>query len=266
MKRLGRILFRLFWGFRAFNEAGLGAPGPVLLIPNHVSWFDWLLIAVCLDGDWKFVVSRATSEISWLHRWIMISSCYGQQSRDRADYRDRDPENRWLWKMNRRRLDFEALRDSLLSVAGRLDTTAGGPSVDLASPEASRRSVYGQIDRQNLPGMLSTFDFSSPDTHSPERYSTTVPRQALFLMNSPLVLAAARNFASRPELMAANGFTERATRMIRLAWGRAPTNRELEAVAAFVAADKLSAGGDEQNTWEAVAQALLLANEFVYVD
>jgi acyl-[acyl-carrier-protein]-phospholipid O-acyltransferase/long-chain-fatty-acid--[acyl-carrier-protein] ligase len=73
MKRLARILLRLFWGFRAFNEAALKTPGPVLLIPNHVSWIDWLFLGVCLENDWKFVVSKASSERSWVHRLIMIN-------------------------------------------------------------------------------------------------------------------------------------------------------------------------------------------------
>jgi acyl-[acyl-carrier-protein]-phospholipid O-acyltransferase/long-chain-fatty-acid--[acyl-carrier-protein] ligase len=73
MKRLLRILLRLLWGFRAFNEEALKTPGPVLLIPNHVSWIDWLFLGACLDDDWRFVVSRASAETSWLHRKIMIN-------------------------------------------------------------------------------------------------------------------------------------------------------------------------------------------------
>jgi acyl-[acyl-carrier-protein]-phospholipid O-acyltransferase / long-chain-fatty-acid--[acyl-carrier-protein] ligase len=73
MKRLLRLLARLCFGFRAFNEAVLKTPGPVLLIPNHLSWLDWLFVGVCLDDDWKFVVSSTTAELSWLHRRIMLN-------------------------------------------------------------------------------------------------------------------------------------------------------------------------------------------------
>jgi len=66
-----RLLLRLLFRFRAFNEAALNLPGPVLLIPNHVSWFDWLFIGVCLDDSWKFVTSATTAEKSWFHRFVM---------------------------------------------------------------------------------------------------------------------------------------------------------------------------------------------------
>ena len=80
-----------------------------------------------------------------------------------------------------------------LAVSGQLDLTMGGPSVKIESPPfANRRTVYSFIDRQNLPGLFRTFDFASPDTHSPKRYSTTVPQQGLFLLNSPFLMQQAR--------------------------------------------------------------------------
>src|SRR5580698_4012928 len=73
MKAILRLLLRCLFRFRGYNEAVLKTPGPVLLIPNHVSWFDWLFLGVCLDGDWKFVVSSVTAQKSWLHRKIMLN-------------------------------------------------------------------------------------------------------------------------------------------------------------------------------------------------
>src|SRR5260370_11066941 len=73
MKKFLRFLLRVLFRFRAFNEAAVKTPVPVLLIPNHVSWFDWLLVGVCLDEDWKFVVSSVSAETSWLHRKIMLN-------------------------------------------------------------------------------------------------------------------------------------------------------------------------------------------------
>ena len=73
MKPLVRLLLRLFFRFRAFNEAVLDTPGPVLLVPNHVSWFDWLFLGVCLADDWKFVTSSTTAQTSWVHRKLMIN-------------------------------------------------------------------------------------------------------------------------------------------------------------------------------------------------
>ena len=73
MKWCLRWLARLLWNFRAYNTGALTAPGPVLLIPNHVSWFDWLFLGVCLDDDWKFVTSSTTAETSWVHKLIMVN-------------------------------------------------------------------------------------------------------------------------------------------------------------------------------------------------
>jgi hypothetical protein len=108
-----------------------------------------------------------------------------------------DPENTLLWRQNRRRLDFEAMRDALLAVSGRLDPAMGGQPADLlAEPFTGRRTVYGLIDRQNLPGVFRTFDFANPDASSPGRFTTTVPQQALFMMNSPFVIELARRLAA----------------------------------------------------------------------
>src|SRR5258708_20017943 len=73
MKRIFRLLLRVLYGFRVCNDAVLKTPGPVLLIPNHVSWLDWLFVVVCLDEDWRFVTSSVSAQTSWLHRQIMIN-------------------------------------------------------------------------------------------------------------------------------------------------------------------------------------------------
>ncbi len=225
--------------------------------PTHRELLDFLAASFVNDG-WS---------IKRLHRRIMLSSVYQQGSRDVPRYRASDPENRLLWTMNRRRLDFEALRDSLLAAAGRLDLTMGGPSEDLSEPASRRRTIYGRIDRQGLPGMLPTFDFASPDTHSPERYSTTVPRQALFLLNSPLAIEVARAFAGRDDIKQTDDAARRIGRMIRIAWGRAPSNEEIRLAIEFVARhDAAPAPEGSLNAWEALAQTLLLSNEFTYVD
>src|SRR5712691_6258605 len=73
MKSIFRLLLRLLFGFRVCNDAVLKTPGPVLLIPNHVSWLDWIFVAVCLEDDWRFVVSSTSAQVSWVHRKIMIN-------------------------------------------------------------------------------------------------------------------------------------------------------------------------------------------------
>jgi hypothetical protein len=164
--------------------------------------------------------------------------------------------------MNRRRLDFESLRDALLAVSGRLDRTIGGPSVrDLLSAKANRRTLYGHLDRLNVPGLYRTFDFPSPDATSPQRVDTTVPQQALFLMNNPFALDCARRLLQRPEIAGSKDTREKIDRVYRLLCGRAPSLEEVR-----LAQEYLGGAVSSAVNWERYVQALLLTNEFVFVD
>ena len=185
-----------------------------------------------------------------------MSDTYRQRSDTRSDLDAADPENRLLGRANRRRLDFESLRDGLLTAAGTLDRTVGGRSVDLfAAPFTSRRSLYGRIDRQNLPATLRAFDLASPEQHTPQRFVTTVPQQALFLMNGP--------FAQQQATAVADHTTgdgpERVRAVFRAVLARDPSPTEAEQVEAFV-------DGASERGWELLAQALLMSNEFAFVD
>ncbi|RYD33305.1 MAG: DUF1553 domain-containing protein, partial [Verrucomicrobiaceae bacterium] len=132
-----------------------------------------------------------------LIRTILLSTAWQQSSRVYPEAVAKDPENRLHWRQNRRRLDFEALRDSLLSVSGALNPSMGGKGSELVMDGASsRRTLYGLIDRQNLPGIFRTFDLASPDATAPKRFETTVPQQALFMMNSPFIEAQADRLAA----------------------------------------------------------------------
>jgi mono/diheme cytochrome c family protein len=220
--------------------------------PTHPELLDYLAGQFRADG-WS---------IKKLHRRIMLSAAYQQQTTDRPECRRLDPENSMLWRMNRRRLDFEALRDSLLAVAGRLDGRLGGaPIRDVVAPSATRRTIYGFIDRLNLPGLLRTFDFPSPDATSAQRDTTTVPPQALFLMNHPFVLECARSLCRRPDIAAERDPGRRVATLYQHLYQRHPTALELR-----LALDYVAAAGSSTQAWERYAQALLVANEFVFVD
>jgi hypothetical protein len=220
--------------------------------PSHPELLDYLA--------WRFVAEGWS--IKKLHRWILLSSTYQQSSEERPDARAKDPENLLLWRMNRQRMDLEALRDSLLFVAGQLDDTLGGPAVNIVTaPFSRRRSVYGQIERQNLPAFFRTFDFATPDSHSPQRFTTTIPQQALFLMNSPFVIEQAGAIVKRAEVSAASEPAERIKRLYALMFGRQPTDDETTMGTQFVAADN-----NPDENWQRYAQALMVSNEFVFVD
>jgi hypothetical protein len=248
--------------------------------PSHPELLDYLVDRFLANG-WS---------TKWLIRQIVLSSTYCQSSNARADCLAVDPENRLLWRMNHRRLDFEAFRDSLLVAAGRLDTTRGGPSVQLTEqPFTTRRTVYGFIERQNLPGLFRTFDFASPDTHSPARPYTTVPQQALFVMNSPFVIEQATCLAERTAGEQAPD--DRIASLFRCALGRDPSSDETAAALAYLSGSRQetmppetvgqgNAGQRAQDSsvdlhgpqaapldvWQRLAQVLLMTNEFAFVD
>jgi hypothetical protein len=200
-----------------------------------------------------------------LHRLILLSAAYRQDSSEDDRAVQADPDNRLLGRMNRKRLEFEPLRDALLSVSGQLDATLGGKPVDItAAPYPPRRSVYGFIDRQNLPGLFRSFDLASPDTSTPQRHTTTVPQQALFLMNGPFVLEQARAFAARPDVVSQKTDSARIDRMHRLAYGRPAGAEEVALGLEFVKSADATKG--RPDAWAQYAQVLLLANEFAFVD
>ena len=220
--------------------------------PTHPELLDWLATQFVKDG-WS---------VKRLHKLIMLSAAYQQSSAVSAEAFKLDPENRLLSHQNRRRLDFEALRDSLLAASGKLDPAAGGKPVDLfKAPFPARRTVYGLIDRTNLPGTFRAFDVASPDTHSPQRFQTTVPTQALFLLNSPFVQEQARALATRVADMKSTDAKLKA--LYRLALGRDPSKDELALTSEFVADDD---GRATFGRWPQLAQVLLLSNEFAFID
>ena len=123
--------------------------------------------------------------------------------------------------------------------------------------------MYGFIDRQNLPGLFRTFDFASPDTSTPQRHVTTVPQQALFLMNAPFVVEQAKALAARPDVTARKETDERIGTLYRLLYGRAPDAEEVALGRRYVE----SAPSEKlMSPWEKYCQVLLLSNEFVFVD
>ncbi len=231
--------------------------------PTHPELLDYLAASFMEDG-WS---------IKKLHRQILLSRVYQQGSEDNTRGQQVDPDNRLLWKMNRQRLEFEPLRDSLLFVAGRLDLAQGGPAVEITTaPFATRRAIYGFIERQNLPGVFRTFDFASPDTSTAQRHHTTVPQQALFLMNSPFVVEQAKALAERPDVMKCGSPAAKIERLYQICYGRNPEAEEVALGERFLAVAQKQAATEGKNgaraltPWQQYVQVLVLANEFSYVD
>ena len=196
-----RVMVNRVWGYH-FAKGLVRTPGDFGVKgdpPTHPELLDWLATNFMNEG-WS---------IKKLHRLILLSAAWQQGSDSRPEAVEKDPENRLIWRQNRKRLDFEATRDSLLVSAGQLDRKIGGKSVDIVNPPYSkRRAVYASIDRQNLPGLFRTFDFPSPDVSNPQRFVTTVPQQALFMINSPFVVEQARAITTKPEFEKAESASE----------------------------------------------------------
>ncbi len=222
--------------------------------PTHPELLDYLATQFVKEG-WS---------IKRLHKRIMLSATYQQSSAVSGEQYKNDPENRLLSHQNRRRLDFEAMRDALLAASGKLDAASGGKPIDLfKAPFSTRRTVYGLLDRTNLPGTFRVFDVASPDTHSPQRFQTTVPQQALFLLNSPFVQEQAKTLAARKEVVEAKTPQAKVTALYRVALGRSPTKDELALATEFVTDDDPKS---MFGRWPQLAQVLLLNNEFAFVD
>lgn len=194
--------------------------------PTHPELLDYLATSF-MNGGWS---------VKKLHRQIVLSSTYRQSSTVSQAAYEADPENLAWGRTNRRRLDLEQMRDAVMNAAGRLDLSrVGGKSVDIwAQPFAPRRAVYGFVERQNLPGIFRTFDFASPDSTSPRRFLTTVPQQALFLMNSPFAIEQAKGVLERPEIKEASSDGQRLRRIYRVLFGRLPDAEEEAAGLAYV--------------------------------
>ncbi len=257
--------------------------------PVQRELFDWLTARFVADG-WS---------MKKLHRLILLSSTYQQSAASVAAFEAKDPDNRLLWRANLRRLDLEAIRDSLVLLGGRLDRTVGGRPVNISDePYSYRRTIYGYVDRLGLSDLMIQFDFADPEMPNSRRTNTTVPQQALFFLNSPMAADAARALMTRVEVTSAADDTARVQALYRILYQRAASEAEVKLALGFIAeaakpeharakaagkpgAPKDTADKDKYakltnlgtmvertplKPWELYAQALICANEFVYVN
>jgi mono/diheme cytochrome c family protein len=224
-------LWQQHWG-RGFIETPDDL-GNMSSPPTHPELLDWLAVTF-VEQKWS---------IKAMHRLIVLSSAYQQSSANNPRYAEVDPDNKLLWRYNLRRMDFEEMHDSLLAIAGELDRTYGGKPVAISSDGfAKRRAVYTIIDRTNPPELLTQFDFPSPDVATGRRYETLVPQQALFLMNSPMVIETARKLVARPAFAELATDEERVTVLYLAIFQRWPTKQEVAVGLKYI---KANPGGTE---------------------
>jgi len=240
-----RVMVNRLWQWH-FGEGIVRTPnnfGKLGTPPTHPELLDWLA------GE--FV--RSGWSVKAMHRRIMLSAAYQQGSEAEPETMKADPDNLLVGRMNRRRLDAEGIRDSMLAATGELDSKGGGPAVkDLNSP---RRTLYLMTVRSDRTGYRMLFDAADPTGIVDRRIDSTVAPQALFLMNHPFVRARAKALARQltgPD-------RDRVERVYQVLFGREATADELTIASRFIA-------GRGDDAWEQYCHALLCSNEFVYVD
>ncbi|MEO2091552.1 MAG: DUF1553 domain-containing protein, partial [Gemmataceae bacterium] len=250
-----RVIVNRVWAWH-FGRGIVGTPsnfGTLGDPPSNQPLLDWLAANFVKNG-WS---------LKWLHRQIVLSSVYRLDSRPDEANDKIDAANVYLWRANRRRLDVEQWRDSLLSVSGTLDTSRGGPTFDLKNASVTRRTVYAKVSRHEPDGLLRMFDFPDANVTADKRVTTTVPQQQLFALNSPFMTTQAKAFAARAEKLGTTD-AEKVAAAYRLAFGRPPETQELDLAVRFL---KRPANKDDRLTrWQQFAQVLLASNELMYVD
>ena len=256
-----RVFVNRVWQ-QHFGRGIVGTPSNFGMLgerPTHPELLDHLARRF-VAGGWS---------VKTLQREIMLSATYRQASTFAAANYERDPDNRLLWRMNRRRLDVEAWRDAVLAACGNLDRSLGGPSFKLDDAANRRRTLYAAVSRHELNPMLRLFDFPDPNLSAERRTITTVPMQQLFVLNSEFMTGQAKLLAARALAEPATDDAARIERIYQFAFGRSPTDRERQLAREFLAGDGSPASepaSAKLSPWEQYAQALLSTNEFMFVD
>ena len=232
-----RVAMNRVW-LKHFGEGFVSSPddfGNMSEKPSHPELLDWLASEFMANG-WS---------IKRMHRLIMTSATYRLDSnpnlnplvarKGAIDPLKLDAGNRLLWRANLHRLDFEAIRDSMLKLTGKLSPVVGGQPANITDePYSYRRSIYGYVDRLRLNDTLSQFDYADPDMANSKRGSTIVPQQALFFMNNPLSVEVARAVAARPEVAKAMSEDSRINAMFLALFQRRATSNEIRWASDFL--------------------------------
>ena len=240
-----RVIVNRVWQYH-FGEGLVPTPDDFGLRsepPTHPELLDYLAARFVEDG-WS---------LKKLHKLMMLSATWQQSSDDNPRFAQIDPGNKLYWQMNRRRLDFETLRDTILYIGGRLELEPmGGPGVMLdAEPYPTRRSVYAYIDRNRIPSMFQAFDFANPDLTTGKRNETIVPQQALFMMNSPLVIEQARNLTLRADFKAKVKAEDRIQLLYKLIYQRQPSEIETKLALEYIRGEYgVTTAGAGAQAWE----------------
>jgi hypothetical protein len=273
-----RVMANRLWQFH-FGRGIVPTPNDFGMLgesPTHPELLDWLAGEFVRRG-WR---------IKEMHKLLMLSSAYRMSSQAGPEGLERDPANRLFWRFNMRRLAAEEVRDSILAVSGTLNLKAGGPGVYPVIPkavlagqsvpgsgwgnsppeEASRRSVYVHVKRSLLVPILAQHDMADTDSSCAARFTTTVPTQALGMLNGEFSNEQAEKVAERLEREIPGDLTGQIVRGIRLTASRRPSDNEVRRDVDFVKKLQRESGLTPHKALVQYCLLLLNANEFVYLD
>jgi cytochrome c553 len=258
-----RVFVNRVWGFLMGSHlvatpSDFGLQGDP---PTHPELLDWLAADFMANG-WS---------VKHLVRTIVLSRTYRQSSSHREDMAALDPTNRLLWRAQRKHLSIEQLRDSLLAVSGQLDRTMRGrPSQLWGEDYTKRRTIYGYINRFNLDPTLRVFDFPTPMQTQPGRDESIVAPQSLFILNSRIVIDQSIALTDSEEFSSSDlDDSDRVIFLYEAILQREAWNLEVERIVKFVDQQKRffpSPKSKMKSPWPLVAQALMMSNEFQYLD
>ncbi len=231
-------------------------------LPTHPELLDWLAYWFAENGE----------SLKKLHRLIVTSATYRQSTAVQLEAAKRDADNRYLWRMNRARIDAETIHDTMLAVSGKLDLTMGGPSVqqfffkddhspvydytrfDVDSPGANRRSIYRFVVRSVPDPLMESLDCPDASILTPKRNVTVTALQALAVLNNPFVLRQSELLAAR--VAAVGSLKKQIQQAYQLALNREPTPAEVKKLLPFA----------QKNGLASLCRLIFNTSEFMFVD
>ncbi len=271
-----RVFVNRVWRWR-FGRGLVGTVdnfGALGDLPSHPELLDWLATTFVEEDGWS---------LKKLHKRLMLTNTYQMGGEHNAEAAEFDPENRLRWKFSRKRLEAEAIRDSILFVAGQLDREMGGSlinlnprqyvtsnnNIDPIKYDSRRRSLYLPVIRSALYDVYTAFDFGDPTVMNGNRPSTTVAPQALFMLNSSIVLSASKDLAAN--MLAQEGWTDsqRVQHLYQTCYGRPASADEVSTALEFIPKFEAAFGKAENprlSAWQSLCKSVLASNEFVYVE
>ena len=254
-----RVIVNRVW-YHLFGEGivtSLDNFGHMGTKPSNLKLLDHLSIRL-IHNNWS---------IKSLIKEIMLSKTYQMDSVDDPSKSEIDPENIYLWRQNPSRLDAEAIRDTILFVGNNLAPSEGGPSIKPGTKteygyvfNSQKRSIFNPVFRNTLPEIMQVFDFADPNMVTGKRTTSSVPTQALYMLNSSFIKENATS-ASKTIMMSENISTSKIEEAYKIVLGRLPTAKENQIIEKY-----LSSEDDELKAWANIFQSLFSSIDFRFVN